>query len=187
MIDQIQTNIFEHFPVIVLGDIILRKISIEDDCIDYFNYINSPKVNKYLSDDDIPKYLEKAQVELAYWGRLFDYRHSFYWAIAIKETNKIIGTCGFNYWNKTHNRAEISYDLDYNYWGKGIMTKAVKAISDFCMETMRAQRIQATVALDNVPSIKVLEKSGYVAEGILKKYGVLQGEVKDFYMYALCN
>lgn len=180
-------DVFEFFPVINLGDIILRKISIEDDYINYFNYITSPKVTKYLSNDDIPDNVEKAKIELEYWGKLFDYRHSFYWAITIKETNKIIGTCGFNYWNKTHNRAEISYDLDYNYWGKGIMTNAIRTISNFCIDVMKAQRIQATVAIDNMPSIRVLEKSGYIKEGLLKKYGVLQQEAKDFYMYALCS
>lgn len=187
MISEKHIDIFEYFPVIDLGDIILRKISIENDHLHYFNYITSPQVTKYLSNDDIPENLEKAQIELGYWGKLFDYRHSFYWAITDKKTNKIIGTCGFNYWNKTHNRAEISYDLDYNYWGKGIMTKAIKSISNFCLDTMNVQRIQATVAIDNIPSIKVLEKSGYTKEGILKKYGVLQQEVKDFYMYALCS
>ena len=187
MNDETLSDIFNYFPIIPLGEIVLRKIVVEDDYINYFNYMSNPKVMKYLSDDDIPKDLEKAKIELNYWSRLFEYRHSFYWAIVIKKTNQIIGTCGFNYWNKTHNRTEISYDLDPKYWGQGIMTNSIKAISDFCLKMMKVQRIQATVAVDNISSIKVLEKAGFVNEGIMKQYGILQGESKDFYMYALCS
>ncbi len=178
-------DIFSHFPVIDLDDIILRKISVDHDYINYFRYITHPYVTKYLSKDDVPDSLEKARIELNYWSKLFDYQHSVYWGISLKKENQLIGTCGFNYWNKTHKRAEISYDLDYEFWGKGMMTKAVKSISDFAFQTMKLQRIQATVAIDNIPSIKVLEKSGYIQEGLMKNFGVLQDKGKDFYMYGL--
>lgn len=178
-----QDNIFEHFPVIDLGDIILRQISIDNDYVNFFNYITHPEVTKYLSNDDIPSDLENAKVELSYWSRLFDFHSGFYWAIALKDSNKILGTCGFNHWNRSQWRAEISYDLDYNYWGNGIMTKAIEAITNFGLQTMKVQRIQATVATDNLPSIRVLEKAGFTRESLLCKYGVLQGESRDFYMY----
>ena len=50
---------------------------------------------------------------------------------------------------------------------------------------MKLTRIQATVAIDNIPSIKMLEKVGFNQESLLQKYGVLHGVAKDFYMYAL--
>jgi ribosomal-protein-alanine N-acetyltransferase len=63
--------------------------------------------------------------------------------------------------------------------------EAVKAISDFALKEMKIERIQATVAIDNLPSIKVLEKSGYNQECLMKKYGVLHSKTKDFYLYSL--
>ncbi len=182
--NQLQDKIFEQFPIIALDEIILRKISTDEDYEDFFNYITTPQVAKYLSSEDLPSDLESAKYELGYWAKLFDYRHSFYWAIILKGSNKIIGTCGFNNWNKGQRRCEISYDLDPQYWGQGIMTKAIAAIADFGFNAMQVQRVQATVALDNIPSIRVLEKVGFTREALLKSYGVLQGEVRDFYMYA---
>jgi [ribosomal protein S5]-alanine N-acetyltransferase len=179
------TQIFDNFPVIQLEKVTLRNLISEHDYLDYFNYMNNPEVANYLSQDDLPSNPDLAKIEINYWASLFDRRASIYWAIADSNTNKIIGTCGFNYWNKDQRRSEISYDLDHNYWKKGITTQVVKAISNFASETMQIQRIQATVAIDNIPSIKVLEKSGFIQEGCLKKYGVLNGETKDFYMYAL--
>lgn len=175
--------IFLHFPVIDLGDIILRNICADNDYNNYLNYISTPQVSKYLADGDVPSSPESAKTELNYWARLFDIRVGFYWAIALKNSNNLIGTCGFNYWNRDHKRAEISYDLDYNYWGQGIMTRAIEAISNFGLQTMQVQRIQATVALDNIPSIRVLEKTGFTRESLLKKFGILQNEPRDFYMY----
>ncbi len=181
--NQLQDKIFEQFPTIVLDGITLRKIFTDDDYEDFYYYITAPEVAKYLSREDLPSDLESARQELGYWARLFDYRHSFYWAIITEDSNKIIGTCGFNNWNKGQRRCEISYDLDHQYWGQGIMTKAITAITDFSFNVMQVGRVQATVALDNLPSIRVLEKAGFSKEALLNSYGVLQGETRDFYMY----
>lgn len=177
-------NIFDHFPVIQLDGITLRQIIPEEDHQHYFNYINKPPVAAYLSNEDLPDSAENAKIELNYWAGLFNYRSSFYWAVALQSSNQMIGTCGFNHWNVSQRRAEISYDLDYNYWGKGIMTQAIKAITGFGLEDMLLQRVQATVSIDNLASIKMLEKVGLNRESLLKKYGVLHGQAKDFYMYA---
>lgn len=183
MNNQDQFSIFSNFPVIDLGEIILRNIATDSDYNNYLNYLTAPQVSKYLAEGDIPTNSEAAKIELNYWARLFDVRVGFYWGIALKHSNELIGTCGFNYWNRDHKRAEISYDLNYNFWGKGIMTRSVEAISNFGLKTMEVQRIQATVACDNIPSIRVLEKTGFTRESLLKNFGILQNEPKDFYMY----
>ncbi len=178
-------NIFDSFPVIKLASgVVLRKIALEADHLDFFNYITNPQVTNYLAADDIPHSPEGAKIELGYWEKMYDRQVSVYWAVALESNNQIIGTAGFNYWNKGQRRAEISYDLDYNHWGKGISTNAVKAITNFGLKDMQVQRIQATVAVDNIPSIRVLEKSGYKREGMMEKYGILNGQAKDFYLYS---
>lgn len=179
----LNSNIFTNFPVFDLDNMVLRNLYPEKDYIDYYNYLTAPQVSKYLATGDIPTSVEAARTELTYWARLFDIRSSFYWGIALKDSNKLIGTCGFNYWNRDHKRAEISYDLDYDYWGNGLMTKAVKFVCNYALQTLEVERIQATVAVDNIPSIKVLEKNGFIRESTLKKFGILHNESKDFYMY----
>lgn len=179
-----QNDLFEFFPTFQLSQVVLRQILPEQDYENYFHYMNHPEVAKYLSSDDLPIDLEAAKKELNYWSSLFGYRSSFYWAVALKESNQLIGTCGFNHWNKTHNRGEISYDLDRNYWGRGIMSEAIKEISKFGLEAMKMQRIQATIAIDNIPSLKMIEKGEFNREGLMKSFGLLHGEVKDFYMYS---
>jgi ribosomal-protein-alanine N-acetyltransferase len=180
------SNVFDHFPVFELDDIILRQID-KADAPEFFEYISDPMVKKYLSDEDIPKSIQSAEEELNYWAGLFPYQRSIYWGVASQKTNKLIGTCGFNTWSRTHKRAEVSYDLSRKYWNKGIMTKCVRTICDFAIVAMRVDRIQATVVLDNASSIKLLEKLGFQREGTLRSYAVLQNQIKDSYMYSLLS
>lgn len=177
---------FKKFPVFDLDDIVLREISVED-AKNFLSYISNPHITKYLSSDDLPSNIDQSRNELLYWSGLFYRKASFYWAVADSKNNKIIGTCGFNNWSITHNRIEISYDLDFEYWGKGLMTKSVKKICEFAFDSLNVVRIQATVAEDNVRSIKLLERLGFTNEGLLKKYGTLNNQVKNFYMMALVN
>lgn len=182
----ISQYLFQPFPVIDLNDIVLREIT-EDDAQHYFNYMSRPEMSSFLTDSNRPTTFEEALTEVKYWGSLFRNKRSFYWGIALKSNNQLIGTLGFNVIYFAHMRAEISYDLDYEYWGKGIMLKSIKAILKFADLALGLVRVQATVIKDNERSIKVLERTGFLPEGILKKYEIVEGVHKDYYMYARVN
>jgi [ribosomal protein S5]-alanine N-acetyltransferase len=171
------------FPVIEVGDIILRELT-EDDTEDYFNYMSRPEMSACLVESNFPSTMQHALEEVRYWGGLFRNKRSFYWAIALRDTNKLIGTAGFNNISIVNLRAEISYDLDYNFWGKGIMLKSIKAILKFADNSLGIVRTQATVITDNQRSRNVLERCGFNAEGLLKKYEVVKNVHKDYLMYA---
>ena len=64
------------------------------------------------------------------------------------------------------------------------MLKSIKGILTFADLVLALVRIQATVIIDNERSIKVLERCGFKREGLLKQYEVVEGEHKDYYMYA---
>jgi ribosomal-protein-alanine N-acetyltransferase len=177
-------SVYNSFPVFKLTkEYNIREIKPETDWQTFLNYISNPDIQEFLADDDMPSNQYSAMSELNYWSGLYYNRNGFYWAI--DHNGVMIGCIGFNYWNVVHNRAEISYDLDFNYWGKGIMTKAVGVISDFAIKQMQVTRIQATVAEKNIGSVKVLEKNGYIKEGLMKNFCLLHGKLTDFYMFGL--
>ena len=178
-------SLFDKFPEIDIDEKIYLRQLRTSDARQYYEYLSDPKVNRYISDDDIPSSQKSAEQELSYWIELFNYKRSFYWGIAKKDTDTIIGTCGFNNWSKTHARAEISYDLARKSWGKGIMTKSMQSVCDFAFGAMGVKRIQATVAHDNLPSIKLLKRLNFTNEGSMRSYGILHGTPKDFYMMSL--
>ncbi len=178
---------FGDFPALDLGDnIILREI-LESDAQEYLDYMGKHEMTGFLTVENRPNTIEKAIEEVNYWGSLFRQKRSIYWAIALKDTDKMIGTAGFNVISFPNSRAEISYDLSPEYWGKGIMLKSINGILKFADVALELVRVQATVIIDNERSINVLERSGFKREGLLEKYEVVEGEHKDYYMYSRVN
>ncbi|TKY61419.1 N-acetyltransferase YoaA [Spatholobus suberectus] len=83
-------------------------------------------------------------------------------------------------------RAEIGYAIAAKYWGQGIGTKAVKiAVSQVFKDVPDLVRVQAFVDVENKASQRVLEKAGFVKEGILKKYVYVKGIIKDVAIFSL--
>lgn len=83
-----------------------------------------------------------------------------------------------------HHMAEIGYWLSESYWGKGIMTEAVKLITKFGFKELRLKRMYAFTYPSNTASQKTLLRNGYVLEGILKKHVYKNKKFLDDYLYA---
>ena len=81
--------------------------------------------------------------------------------------------------------AEIGYWLGEPLWGKGIATAAVCAASEAAFTTTNLVRLYAPVFAWNRPSMRVLEKAGYIREATLRRAGVKDGIVIDRVMFAL--
>ena len=81
--------------------------------------------------------------------------------------------------------AEIGYWLGEEFWGKGIMTEAVRAVTDLAFSNFQLCRIYASVFEWNRASCRVLEKAGYICEGIMKQSAVKDGRTIDQYLYAV--
>ena len=80
---------------------------------------------------------------------------------------------------------EIGYVLGKNYWGRGLMTEALKAVLDFCFTQAGFQKVKARYASLNLASGRVMEKAGMsylktVANGVERK-----GHVADLIYYQI--
>jgi RimJ/RimL family protein N-acetyltransferase len=81
--------------------------------------------------------------------------------------------------------AEIGYWLAEDFWGQGIATEAVEAMSEHAFVTFDLCRLSAGVYEWNQPSMRVLEKVGYECEGRLRKSVTKDGHTIDEVIYAL--
>ncbi|TKY61420.1 N-acetyltransferase YoaA [Spatholobus suberectus] len=85
-------------------------------------------------------------------------------------------------------KADIGYAIATNYWGQGIATKALKiAVPQVFMDFPDLLRLQAFVDVENKASQRVLEKAGFLREGVLRKYTYLKGIVKDLVLYSFLS
>jgi RimJ/RimL family protein N-acetyltransferase len=80
--------------------------------------------------------------------------------------------------------AEIGYWLGEPFWGKGIMTEAVKAVTEYAFNQHELKRVYAVPYETNQASHRVLEKVGYVLEGRMKKSAIKDGQILDQLLYA---
>lgn len=105
-------------------------------------------------------------------------------SFAIRERDSLIGGLGFDGLTKGH-QAEIGYWLAKSWWGRGIMTAAVRAACEHAIARWQLVRITAHVFESNVASARVLEKNGFQFEGILRKHYLKDGCFLDSRLYAL--
>jgi RimJ/RimL family protein N-acetyltransferase len=83
--------------------------------------------------------------------------------------------------------AEIGYWLGVAYWGRGIATDAVRAITRYALDGFGLCRVYALPFAHNVASCRVLEKAGYQCEGRLRRSVIKNGEVLDQLLYAFVD
>jgi RimJ/RimL family protein N-acetyltransferase len=83
--------------------------------------------------------------------------------------------------------AEIGYWLSEPLWGRGIATEAVVLVTEYAFGDRNLLRLFALPFADNIPSRRVLEKAGYVCEGIMRASSVKFGQPRDQALYARVN
>ncbi|GAU78985.1 GNAT family N-acetyltransferase [Fusibacter sp. 3D3] len=115
----------------------------------------------------------------------FKNKRSIRWGLILKSNHKLIGTCGFHGFNELSSRAEMGYELDDQYWHKGLMREALEAIIKWGFTTFELNRIEALIYPDNVASEQIVIRNGFVFEGCLRQYAYFRNVYQDLNMYSL--
>ncbi len=112
---------------------------------------------------------------------------SYTFAIENISNKKFMGLFGLKLGNEKYKSAEVWYKIHPDYWKKGYATEALKAIIHFGFETLKLHRIKAGCAVDNIGSLKVLEKSGMTREGRHRQILPLKSGWSDNFEYAILD
>lgn len=173
------------FPILSTDRFILREL-VEDDALRLYSFLSSEKVTEYFGMFPLID-VETAKGIIIRYKNSFNEDFAIRWGIELKESNIIIGTCGFHNWNHRHKRAEIGYELHEDYWGKGYAKEAIKTIIEYGFSNMQLSRIEAMVYPENKNSEKLLRKIGFDYEGLLKGYAFFRNKQQDLKMFSLLN
>jgi ribosomal-protein-alanine N-acetyltransferase len=105
------------------------------------------------------------------------------WAIEVGDM--AVGGIGLEPGTDVHARcAHIGYWLGEAYWGRGIASAAVRAVSEYSLDRLGFVRLEAPVYEWNPASMRVLEKCGFRREGVMKMSVFKDGELIDSVLYA---
>jgi RimJ/RimL family protein N-acetyltransferase len=152
-------------PTLQYGLITLRKPE-ERDIIPLFEGVQDPIIPKFTR---IPANYQMANAEHYVHERSpngFTMQTEI--QLVLEYDEKFAGALSFHTLVLDEAKAEIGYWLTADARGKGIATAATKLLTGYGFETIGFHRIEALVVQSNKPSLKVLENSGYVQEGILR-------------------
>ncbi|MCL2565641.1 MAG: GNAT family N-acetyltransferase [Defluviitaleaceae bacterium] len=108
-------------------------------------------------------------------------------ALFTKESNIFIGEAGIISLNPNANRCVIGYNLLPDYWGRGYATEITKALVTYAFETLDIERVEAIAMLLNTSSCKVLLKSGFTLEGVLRHFIKIRGDYYDVGYYSIIS
>ena len=106
-------------------------------------------------------------------------------SFAIAVQDEAVGSIGFVLHPDVERvSAEIGYWIAESFWGRGITTEALIAITRYAIDAHRLTRIYAVPFAWNAASCRVLEKAGYVLEARLRRSAIKNGEITDQLQYA---
>jgi RimJ/RimL family protein N-acetyltransferase len=106
-------------------------------------------------------------------------------AFALATAQEAVGGIGLEFGKDVHRfTAELGYWLGEPFWGRGVMTEAVRQFTIWTFRQFEVYRIHATVFSGNTASLRVLEKAGFQQEGCLRASVFKNDRILDQFLYA---
>ncbi len=176
---------FEKFPHIVTSDITLREINEAD--LDRLYEIYSNKNLFHHSPVMIKKNKDTVKNMIGHFDRDFRKGKMIFLGISLNsDPEHIVGVGELFDYDSNVNMITIGYRLHEEFWGKGIATKAVKAMIEYLFHDLEINRIQAFVMPENIKSLNVLRRNQFVEEGTIRQGHVWKGiGVVDLVLFSL--
>lgn len=165
--------------------LLLQEISWDD--LDQIHELHSiPEVDEF-NTQGLPSSLEETRkiVDHEIRAKMQYPRPSYTWKIELRESGKFIGLAGITLSNDKFRLGEIYYKLHPAFWGKGYATEVARRLISAGFEHFELHKVEAGVAVENIRSIRVLEKAGMHREGLRRKILPIRGKWIDNYHYAI--
>lgn len=172
------------FPQLNTKRRLLRKVTSAD--------VN--RIYKLRSNEEVLRYLDRPPISSEEDAKLFIEKNiaseaankTILWGIALQEQPlQLIGTIGFWKTDPEHFRAEIGYMLLPEYFNKGYMQEAIKAVITYAFTETTLHSIEANINPDTLASANLLEKNGFKKEAHFRENFYYNGKFLDSIIYSL--
>lgn len=179
------SGLFTQFPSVSTGSVLLRRI-VESDLDALFEIYQNPNVFSFIPGS-IKKNKETVLHMIGHFERDFRKQKAIFLGVCrAEQPDKLVGTAEIFQYDLKVNKVVIGYRFSESCWGQGLATEAVRALTGCLFETVGLNRIEAYVMPQNVASQRVLEKNGFVREGLLRQANFWTDKgVVDLIVYSL--
>lgn len=183
MDDFLYRRLFSDLPELQTARLVLRRLRDADQF----------DVNEYASTEEVPRFLlwtphlnlRETKGYLEFMQKRYRKGLHSEWGIVIRDTGKVIGTCGFTSVDLQNESCELGYVLSPSFWGKGYMDEAFEAVLHVAFHDLKAHRATLRILEGNVHSCRFAERHHFRSEGRDVEAMQVKGEFKTVLRYAL--
>lgn len=172
--------------IITTSRLTLRPFQKEDNTSMRKYWISNPHIQKMYSEPVYTTETETAAL-LDKWITAYSNQNYYRWAICLKDGNECIGQIAYFLVDDTNHFGEIEYCIGEDFQNQGLMTEAVTAILHYGFEQIHLNKVQVCHKSTNMPSQRVIEKSGFIYEGKLREFFYIDGKYVDRLYYSLLH
>ncbi len=133
-------------------------------------------IDKVIDVSDTHSFLRAAEKEA--------YEHTSFKA-GIWRGSELLGAIDLHDIDWANGNARIGYWIAKQHMGNGIMTRAVRVLTEYAFEALGLHRVEIHVATENPRSRRIPERLGFTMEGVLHEVQRLRGTYLDHALYAL--
>ncbi len=174
---------YSYMPTLETPRLRIRRLTMQD-AADIYRYSRDAEVARHVLWD-AHRTIGDSRAYLRYMLRRYRQHDPASWGIEWKETGRVIGTIGFMWIQNDNSAAEVGYSLARDFWNRGIMTEALKAVIDYGFGRLNLNRIEAQHETTNPASGAVMRKCGMAREGTLRQRLYNKGRYVDVDLYAI--
>lgn len=139
-----------------------------DDAEALFQFMGDRETMTYITPHPVTS-IEEVRVKIEANLENFKKKKEIPWVIIEKDSNQVIGLFRFHKLNLWHKNAEMGAILRQDFQQKGVMTEILPTLLDYGFNQLGLNRIVGDIFADNQGSKRLLEKFGFVKEGILRQ------------------
>jgi RimJ/RimL family protein N-acetyltransferase len=156
-------------PILRTNRLRLREWRLTD-LEDAFRIWGDPEVVRFLGKQKVVRDLDEQREwlmpRIERWSRPEWYERYDIWAIALPDTDRVIGTIFLKpFDNRLHERIEIGWHFASAFWRQGFATEAAREVLRYAFDVRRHARIEALVLSDNLASIRLATRLGMTNVG----------------------
>jgi ribosomal-protein-alanine N-acetyltransferase len=166
------------FPSLITERLRLRAPSM-DDAEAFRALLSIPEVARYSNWPHAPK-LPYGERAIRWMTRLHAGNNGCAWIIEVGTSRGLIGAIRCNHFERKWKVGEVGYELHPEFWGRGLMTEALRAVVSCGHQAFGLNRIEAWTLPGTAASDRVLEKAGFRYEGTLRQKAHFKDEFHDF-------
>jgi len=160
----------------------LREFRSEDGSA-AFSIVGDDQVTKFLSFDSRTPAAAQEMIDSAVERAKSRPRNEFYLAMTQIHDDALIGFCRLAL--SGVKAAKLGYAVAADQWGRGYASDAVSSMLNFAFDALSLHRVTAAIGPDNFASQAIVEKLGFVREGVLRDHVFTNDAWRDSVLYSL--